>query len=182
MTAIQETIARIDQLTPVPPIATQMMTLAEAPESSLSKIVDLILNVTAITANLLKTCNSAYLGLNRKVDSVQDAIALVGLNHVGQLAMLGGVSQNLKKAAEGYGLGEGELRRHAVSSAHAAKVLAVRYGASKSKHLIFTAALLKDIGKLILGRFIAFSLEQIIILVHAKGQSFNDSENLSAEN
>jgi putative nucleotidyltransferase with HDIG domain len=176
MTSFKGILDRIDQLAPIPPIATQIMTLAEDPESSLSEIADLIINDPAITANLLKTCNSAYFGLTRKVDSVQDAIALVGLDHVVQLVLLGSVSQNFKKGAEGYGLGEGELWRHAVSSAHVAKVLAVRYGASKTKHLVFTAALLKDIGKLILGRFVAFSLEQINILVHAKGQSFNDAE------
>jgi HD-like signal output (HDOD) protein len=57
-----------------------------------------------------------------------------------------------------------------------AAMLADRFGASQNKHLIFTAALIKDIGKLILGRFVAFSYEQINILVHSKGQSFNDAE------
>jgi putative nucleotidyltransferase with HDIG domain len=44
------------------------------------------------------------------------------------------------------------------------------------KHLIFTAALLKDIGKIIMGRFVAFSYEKINILVHSKGYSFNEAE------
>jgi putative nucleotidyltransferase with HDIG domain len=176
MSSFKEIVDRLDQLAPIPPIANQIMVLAEDPDSSLSEIADLIIHDPAITANLLKTCNSAYFGLSRKVDSVQDAIALVGLDHVVQLVMLGSVSQNYKKGVEGYGLGEGELWRHAVSSAYAAKALAVRYGASKNKHLVFTAALLKDIGKLILGRFVAFSFEQINILVNAQGQSFNDAE------
>ncbi len=176
MSSFKDIVDRLDQLAPIPPIANQIMALAENPDSSLSEIADLILHDPAITANLLKTCNSAYFGLTRKVDSVQDAIALVGLDHVVQLVMLGSVSQNYKKGVEGYGLGEGELWRHAVSSAYAAKALAVRFGASKNKHLVFTAALLKDIGKLILGRFVAFSFEQINILVNAQGHSFNDAE------
>ena len=176
MSSFKDILNRLDQLAPIPPIANQIMALAEDPDSSLSEIADLIINDPAITANLLKTCNSAYFGLARKVDSVQDAIVLVGLDHVVQLVMLGSFSQNFKKGVEGYGLGEGELWRHAVSSAYAAKALAVRYGASKNRHLVFTAALLKDIGKLILGRFVAFSFEQINILVNAQGHSFNDAE------
>lgn len=176
MTCFKEIIDRIDQLAPIPPIATRIITLAEDPDSSLSEIADLIINDPAITANLLKICNSAYFGLTRKVDSVQDAVVLVGLDYVVQTVMLGSISPNFKKGAEGYGLGEGELWRHAVSSAYVAKSLAMRYGASKSQHLVFTAALLKDIGKLILGRFVAFSLEQINILVHARGHSFSDAE------
>jgi putative nucleotidyltransferase with HDIG domain len=176
MSSLQEILDRIDQLTPIPPVAHRIMALAEDPDSSLSEIADLIINDPAITANLLKTCNSAYFGLSRKLDSVRDAITLVGLDHVVQLVMLGSVSPNFRREAEGYGLGEGELWRHAVSSAYVAKALAARYGASKNKHLVFTAALLKDIGKLILGRFVAFSFEQINILVNAKGYSFNDAE------
>ena len=176
MIDLEDIVGQIDQLEPVPPIATQIMALAEDPDSPLSQIADLILRDPALTANLLKTCNSAYFGLNRKVDSVRDAIALVGLDHIVQLVMLSSVSQNFKNAAQGYGLGEGELWRHAVSSACVAKILAGKFGLSQNKHLIYTAALLKDIGKLILGRFVAFTFEEINILVNSKGFSFNDAE------
>ena len=176
MIDLKDIVGQIDQLEPVPPIATQIMALAQDPDSSLSQIADLILSDPALTANLLKTCNSAYFGLNRKVDSVRDAIAFVGLDHIVQLVMLSSVSQNFKNGARGYGLGEGELWRHAVSSAYVAKILAGKFGLSQNKHLIYTAALLKDIGKLILGRFVAFTLEEINILVNSKGFSFNDAE------
>lgn len=176
MPDLKDIVRQIDLLEPVPPIATQIMALAEEPDSALSEIADLILNDPAITANLLKICNSAYFGLNRKVESVRDAIAFVGLDQIVQLVMLNSVSQNLKKQLQGYGLGEGELWRHAVSSAHVAKILAGKFGISQNKHLIYTAALLKDIGKLILGRFVAFSFEEINILVNSKGFSFNEAE------
>ena len=117
MTDVKDIVAQIDQLEPVPPIAGQIMALAQDPDSSMSEIAELILNDPAITANLLKTCNSAYFGLNRKVDSVRDAIGFVGLDHIVQLVMLSSVSQNFKKQPQGYGLGEGELWRHAVTSA-----------------------------------------------------------------
>lgn len=176
MPDLKDIVRQIDLLEPVPPIATQIMALAEESDSALSEIADLILNDPAITANLLKICNSAYFGLNRKVESVRDAIGFVGLDQIVQLVMLNSVSQNLKKQPQGYGLGEGELWRHAVSSAHVAKILAGKFGISQNKHLIYTAALLKDIGKLILGRFVAFSFEEINILVNSKGFSFNEAE------
>jgi len=176
MTDVKDIVAQIDRLEPVPPIAGQIMALAQDPDSSMSEIAELILNDPAITANLLKTCNSAYFGLRRKVDSVRQAIGLVGLDHIVQLVMLNSVSQNFKKQPQGYGLGEGELWRHAVTSAHVAELLATKFGRFQHKHLIYTAALLKDIGKLILGRFVAFSFEEINILVNSKGFSFNDAE------
>jgi putative nucleotidyltransferase with HDIG domain len=176
MTDLKDIVKQIDQLDPIPAITTQLMALAADPDTALSEIADLILNDPALTANLLKTCNSAYFGLNRKVDSLRDAIGFVGLDHIVQLVMLNSVARNLRNQSQGYGLGEGELWRHAVSSAHIAKILAGKFGITQHRHLIFTAALLKDIGKLILGRFVAFSLEEINILVHSKGYSFNDAE------
>jgi putative nucleotidyltransferase with HDIG domain len=152
------------------------MTKSEDPDSSSAEIADLIVNDPALTANLLKICNSAYFGLPRKVESVKDAVAWLGLDQIVELVVTNSVSDNFNKGLQGYGLGEGELWRHAVTSAHVAKSLAYRYGASQDKHLIYTAALLKDIGKLILGRFVAFSFEKINILVHSQGYSFNDAE------
>jgi putative nucleotidyltransferase with HDIG domain len=176
MTSLNDIVERIDLLAPIPAIASQIMTKSADPDSSLAEIADLIGNDPALTANLLKICNSAYFGLPRKVESVKDAVAWVGLDQIVELVVTNSVSKNFNKGLEGYGLGEGELWRHAVTSAHVAKSLAQRYGASQNKHLIYTAALLKDIGKLILGRFVAFSLEKINIRVNSQGYSFNDAE------
>ena len=176
MNDVKDIVSRIDQLEPIPAVSTQILALAEDPDSSLSDIAELIMNDPALTANLLKICNSAFFGLRRKVESLRDAIAFVGLDHIVFLVMLGSVSRNLKKQTQGYGLGEGELWRHAVLSAHIAKILAEKTGLSQYKHLVYTAALLKDIGKLILGRYVAFSYEEINILVNAQGFSFNDAE------
>ena len=176
MIEVEDIVKQIEQLEPIPPVATQIMTMAKDPDSSMSEIADIILNDPALTANLLRTCNSAYFGFSRKVESVKDAISLVGLDHIVQLVMLHGVSRNFKNEPKGYGLGEGELWRHAVSSAYVAKILANKFGVVSKQHRLYTAALLKDIGKLILGRFVAFSLEQINILVQSQGLSFNDAE------
>ncbi len=176
MMDLEDIVEQIDLLEPIPPVAVQIMTLTEDPNSSLAEIADLILNDPALTANLLRICNSAFYSLSRQVESVRDAISLVGLDQIVELVLANSMSTNFKKELVGYGLGEKELWRHAVSSAHVTRLLADRFGASQNKHLIYTAALVKDIGKLILGRFVAFSYEQINILVHSHGHSFNDAE------
>lgn len=176
MTNIDDIINGIDTLNPIPPVATQIMALAEDENSSTSDIADLIMHDPSITASLLKICNSAFFGLPCKVESVRDAITLLGLDQIVELVLLNGTAENFKDEPDGYGLGEGELWHHAVLSAHVAKVLAENQGAAEKKHLIFTAGLLKDIGKIIMGRFVAFSYEKINILVHSKGYSFNEAE------
>jgi putative nucleotidyltransferase with HDIG domain len=176
MTNIDDIINGIDTLKPIPPVAAQIMALAEDENSSMSDIADLIVYDPSITASLLKICNSAYFGLSRKVESVRDAITLLGLDQIVELILLNGTAENFRDEPNGYGLGEGELWHHAVLSAHVAKVLAENHGLANKKHLIFTAALVKDIGKIIMGRFVAFSYEKINILVNSKGYSFNEAE------
>ena len=176
MTNIEDIISGIDTLKPIPPVAAQIMTLAEDENSSMSDIAELIIHDPSITASLLKICNSAYFGLSRQVESVRDAITLLGLDQIVELVLLNGAAENFKDEPDGYGLGEGELWHHAVVSAHVAKALAKNHSPADKQHLIFTAALLKDIGKIIMGRFVAFSYEKINILVHSKGYSFDEAE------
>ena len=176
MTDLQDIIDAIDTLKPIPPVATQILVLTQDINSSLADIAALVLHDPTITANVLRMCNSAYFGLARKVDSVHDAIALLGLDRMVELVLMDSLSDNFVDEDKGYGLGEGELWRHAVLSAHVAKILANTNGMSPNKHLVFTAALVKDIGKLILGRFVAFALEKINILVDSRGYSFNEAE------
>ena len=176
MTEIQQIVEQIDMLKPIPPVATQILALAEDPDSSMTHIAHLVQHDPALTANLLKLCNSSYFGLPRKVESVKDATVLMGLEQVVELVLLNSLAENFKADLDGYGLGEGELWRHAVSSAHVAKIMARRHGVPHQRNLVFTAALLKDIGKLILGRYVAFSFERINILVQSRGYSFNEAE------
>lgn len=176
MIDIKEIINKIDTLKPIPPVATQILALAEDVNSSVSEIADLITHDPAITANVLRMCNSAYFGMRRKVESVNDAIILLGLDHIIDLVLMDSISHNFRYDHDGYGLGEGELWRHAVLSSYVANILTETHGRGARKHLVFTAALVKDIGKLILGRFVAFSFEKINILVHSQGYSFNEAE------
>jgi putative nucleotidyltransferase with HDIG domain len=152
------------------------MGLAADPNGAMDEISDLIIMDPSLTANLLKVSNSAYFGLSRKIESVRDAMSLLGLDHVVDLVLVSSISETYNIEQQGYGLGEGELWRHAVTSAHVAKALSEKYGCAQNRHLLFTAALLKDIGKLILGRYVTFSLELIDILVQSKGYSFNEAE------
>lgn len=175
MSAIKELIKEIDNLKPVPAVVNQIMAAAENPDSSMSDIAEIVLYDPLITANILRMCNSAYYSLPRRVESIQDAITMMGLDQVVDMVLLKSGAANLVKSQDGYGLNEGELWKHAVSSALIARDLAQKKGAV-NKQLIFTAALLKDIGKVILDRFVGDSFAKIDSLVKNKGFSFKEAE------
>ncbi len=175
MSAIEELIKDIDNLTPIPAVVNQIMAAAEKPDSSMAEIAEIIMYDPSITANILKMCNSAYFNLPRKINSVHDAVTMMGMEQVIDIVLLKSGAENLQTGQKGYGLHEGELWKHAVSSALIARNLAEKKG-SQHKQMIFTAALLKDIGKVILDRFISDSYQKINDLVKNKGCSFREAE------
>ena len=175
MGKIERIIEEINELRPVSEIGNRVTEITSNPNSSLAEIVDVIKYDQAITANLLRICNSAYFGLKRKIASIKQAVAYLGLNKVASLVVLGNSADNFKKAQIGYDLNEGELWRYSVSSALIAEDLAEKRRLNNVS-LIFTSALLKDVGKVILSTYVKDSFEDINKAVQDRGLTFIDAE------
>lgn len=175
MSNINSIIKKIDRLTPVPQVVSKVMSIAEDPKSSMYDLSKVIIYDTAVTANLLKVVNSAYFGLPGKVDSVHQAIVYMGMAQVVDLVLLSASGENLQTAQQGYDLEAGELWKYSVSSALIARTLAEKKGV-KDTHLIFTAALLKDIGKVILNQYVKDSFDKINALVTKQNFTFREAE------
>jgi putative nucleotidyltransferase with HDIG domain len=167
--------SEIRDLEPIPQVAFQIMEMAQDPDVAIQDVANLIAHDTAITANILRVVNSAFYGLRRKVSSVHDAVILVGLDTVIQLAFMQAASVNLKRKYVGYDLEEGELWKHSAASAILARQIAGKIGTDKI-NLVFTSALLKDIGKVVLNQYVAQAIQDINNLVHEAGYGFLEAE------
>lgn len=175
MLDITSIIKKIDTLKPIPQVAHKVMSIVEDPESSLPDLSKVIVYDSAVTANLLKVANSAYFGRPGKFDSVQQAIVYLGMDHVVDLVLLASVADTLKSEQTGYDLRKGDLWKYSVFSALIARELAQNKGIGKT-HLIFTAALLKDIGKVILDQYVWDALEEINTMVVEQYSTFREAE------
>ena len=175
MNDVENIIKEIDKLQPIPQVAHRVLAIVQDRNSSLSELSTIILYDPSLTANLLKVCNSAYFGLPNKIDSVQQAVVYLGAGQVVELVLMIGGAENLKRRQSGYDLSEGDLWRYSVSSALIARELAEKRG-SKDNYLLFTGALLKDIGKVLLNQYVADASEKINTLVSKDGLSFKEAE------
>ncbi len=175
MKEIEKIIKEIDRLKPVSYIRDKIMEIISNPDSSLAELVGIVKYDQGMTANLLRICNSAYFGLAKKITSVKQAVAYLGIDKVASLAMMGNSADNFREAQAGYDLTEGELWRYSVSSALMAQDLAEKRNLNNIS-LIFTSALLKDIGKVILNTYVKDSFEAINKAVQSKGITFIDAE------
>ena len=175
MSEIQSILKDIDRLKPIPQVAHKIMSIIEDPDSAMADLSDIIEHDVAVTANLLKVANSAYFGLPRKFESAHQAIVFLGMDQVVDLVLMTSSSENLQAAQEGYDLEAGELWRYSVASALIARDLAQRKEIG-DQHLVFTAALLKDIGKVVLSQYVSESFEKINHLVMDQGYTFREAE------
>lgn len=175
MTAIQELIKEIKNLKPIPAVINQILEKVDQPDSSMAEIAEIIQYDPAVTADVLRTCNSAYFGLRHPAESIKDAVNLLGLDQIVEIVVMKSGAQVLSKDQKGYGLYDGAMWKYSVSSALIAKELASRLSL-ESKNTIFTAALLKDIGKTILDKFVNDSFDRISHLVENKNMSFLEAE------
>ncbi|MCP4114498.1 MAG: HDOD domain-containing protein [Desulfobacteraceae bacterium] len=175
MTPIQELIKEIRQLTPMSSVVNQIMEAVDEPGCSMEDIANIVQYDPAMTANILRTCNSAYFGLPTPIESIRDAVSILGLDQILELVMLKAGSQAFAKPQKGYEQKQGMIWKSSVSSALIAKELAKKL-CPDHRNTIFTAALLKDIGKTVLDRFIASSREKITALVRDEGYSFREAE------
>lgn len=175
MARLSNILKKVRQLNPIPMVIHKVLDLAEDPESSLQDLVTVVEKDPAITANLLKTVNSAHTGLPVKVDSVQQAVSMLGIQKVVEMVLSQNLAGNLNRAQKGYGLAKGDLWRQSVAVAMVARTLAGQKDLM-SLPAIYTAALLKDIGKVILHEFVADRLEEIQKRVDQEGMSFDEAE------
>jgi HD-like signal output (HDOD) protein len=168
MLTIEQLLKESEHIEPVPQVVRQLMDLEDDPDVSASEITELILYEPVVTANLLKLTNSAALGFKRKVDSVHDAVVLLGLKRLIEIVLLNSVTRPLKSAQQGYGLEEGQLWKQSVSCALMASSVADIVDRSV-KHVVFTAALLKDIGVIVMDRYVHEALDQIRTAIRTHG-------------
>jgi HD-like signal output (HDOD) protein len=160
MLTIEQLLKESERIEPVPQVIHQLMDLVDDPDVPTSEITELILYEPVVTVNLLKLANSAAFGFKKKVNSVHDAVVLMGLKRVVEMVLLNSVTKSLKSAQQGYGLEEGQLWKQSVSCALMASAIAIKVDSS-IKYIVYTAALLKDIGVIVMDRYMHAAVDQV---------------------
>ncbi|HCR13405.1 HDOD domain-containing protein [Solidesulfovibrio sp.] len=145
------------------------------PEADLRQLARIIEYDPGLTVNVLRMANSSFFGTGGKVTSVREALMRLGLNRVYQLVIASGVAPMTRYEIKGYGLRPGELLEHSVAVATASETLAKELGRVAPPHT-FTAGLLVNIGKTVMGSFLEVDAIPILALAHERHISFEQAE------
>ena len=142
------------QLKPLPASTTRLASLVVDDDSELAELVEIVRLDEALTGRLLGAANSPQSGARVPITTVEDAIMRMGTGAVLALALGSGIGTEMRRALPAYGLNEGELWKHSVAAA-----LAIERARPHCRRRIcpeaYAAALLHDVGKLVLARHLA---------------------------
>lgn len=112
------------------------------------------------TTEILRTVNTAHQSFARRIDSVSEAITLLGARRVRNLALTLLVRHRFLAVPNNPYLRREDFWRHSIGTAVAAENL-VQPLDRKSMALVYTAGLLHDLGILLLGLEGAAELEEV---------------------
>lgn len=176
MSRVEEIINIANHIPPFPKVAMQVLKMLENPKVQVKDLAEVIQFDSAITANLLKTCNASYFALPRKVSSLDDALVLIGHDILKDIIITSSSARFYKGGAgEGYQLEQGELWKHSVATAIMSKMIC-RHFKGVDPGTAFTTGLLHDIGKRFLSSFVAGDFKKIMDRAHIDGLSFMEAE------
>lgn len=151
--APEEIDQAMERLQPIPQVALKILRLINEQRTDSSAIAHEIAQDQVLTAKTLKLCNSAMFAGRVQVDSLEDALLLLGQDLLLKMVISASVRNFYNQSDSGYSLCKGGLYHHAIGTAIIAEKLAEMTGAA-APSTAYTAGLLHDIGMVVLDQYI----------------------------
>jgi len=141
-------LEEVRDLPTLPIVALKVMGMASDPDGNLSRMVELIETDVALTGKILKTANSAYFGVPRKVGSLKTALVVIGLDEIGKLVTTVSILKMFPSYSDASSFGK-RFWYHNAAVAEMTVALYDSIGLPRPSST-FAASLLHDVGRLVL--------------------------------
>ncbi len=137
----------IDNIPPIPNYINRIRKLIIDPKSEISAISDEVKKDAGLTANVLRVANSAWYMTKNAVDTVERAIALIGLRRLSSILLTIGAK---KVMTERFNHME-SIWKHSYNCAFFSQnIIKMKSKIEEEAEIAYIAGLLHDIGKLVL--------------------------------
>lgn len=172
---LEDILRKTSDLPTLPRAALNVIRETESPTASAASVAQHIGMDQALTARVLRLANSAYFGLSRQVADIQEAVVILGMRNVRNLAIVASTFPWMSKPLKGYRLGPRQMWTHSFCVAVAAKELAIKTRKA-DPDLAFTAGLLHNIGKVALSVWLENKIDAMINVAVRENLTFDQME------
>ncbi len=166
----------VDAIPVFPAIASQILNLIQNKETPIPEIVRLAEHDPGLTSNVLRIANSAYYAGVRSIGSLQEAVIRLGTKRLSEIVLVSVAAPLAGQPIRGYDLAAGQLLEHSIAVSVGVEALAAETGEAQPPRHGFTAGLLHDLGKIVLGSFVGADVKLILDMAYGGGYSFEEAE------
>lgn len=159
---------KIQSLPTLPKVVEKLMLMVESPDVSPKDVGKLISSDQVLGARVLKLVNSPFYGFPGRISSISHAIILLGFNVIKGVVLSASVFDLMERTMVG-------LWEHSLGAAIVSGTISRALGLSEPEE-ISTAALLHDIGKVLVRVSLTADYDKIIDQVNARQISFREAE------
>lgn len=145
---LAELSRHMDLLPAMPAVRTELLLNLTQEDVGLATVARLVAADQVIAAKVLRVANSTFFGLGSQVESLVQAVTLLGFSGLQSIALACVVMDSFKLHAQTDWFDQMAYWRHSIGTATCAQLLAERAGVNPSS--AFTAGLLHDLGQLVM--------------------------------
>jgi putative nucleotidyltransferase with HDIG domain len=165
----------IQRLEPLPITVQKLLVTLHDENVNFNEITEAIQYDGAITANILRTANSAAFGGRTRIEHTRDAVVRLGTVTLLDILLIGHL-RTMKTAAPLYSLSEDDFWLHSASASLAVKAVVKESRNRKIPEPAAIAALIHDIGKLVMARYLNAEPAAIRNVCEEKNFTFVEAE------
>jgi putative nucleotidyltransferase with HDIG domain len=165
---LRSTIKDTRSIPALPGIISKLSALAENDKVSAHEMARVVAADQVLSAKVLRLVNSPFYGFSGRVSTVANALILLGVNVVKSLALSSSIFEMMEKHVVG-------LWEHSLGAGVAASIIARNLKLPEAEE-ISTAALLHDIGKVIIRINLRNDYDGLHRIVGEKGCSMFEAE------
>jgi len=155
-------------------VLAQVISECDNADASVSSLARIMAGDQALAAMVLKLANSAYYGYARKIESLPDAVVLLGFASVKNLAITASITRLLASDRDEYATIRSDLFDHSLATAVGARILGRTKRISGEK--AFVAGLLHDLGLIVLVCYRKRLFGELMTAAERTNSSFEDVE------
>lgn len=150
---LDQIVENTSDLPALPTAAVAVMKESQAPNATAHSVARCLLQDQALTTRVLRLANSAFYGMQRKVSSPDEAVVVLGMRSVRNLAMIASTYNWIDKPLLAYSLEPKSFWEHSIGVAVASQVVA-QQAVPGARDLAFVCGLLHDLGKVALSAWL----------------------------
>lgn len=164
--SLKQLLSCVKSLPSLPSLYAEVIEELRNPDASISKVAEIVSKDPGMTAKILQLVNSAFFGLPRHVSSPAQAAALLGVDTIQALVLSVNIFSAFKES-DIHGFELESLWTHSTETAALAKRIAMAQTAKRETvGDALTAALLHDIGKLVLAQNLPTLCQEAMTRAH----------------